>query len=211
MTSSSRRRLIVAAALLGAAPVLAGCGSGATANTSTPYAPTEAGILLDGDGGGYGRGGIKIPQAFVLGPESGAQIPAGGSAPLYLTMVNSTGRPETLEAIAPDDKSASSVKLPSPISMPPGKLVNTGRPASQVTVEGVRAPLRGGESLVLTLRFSGAGDVRMRVPVVTRSREFSSLSPAPEASPSGSPTPGPVVTPSPTATTTATATPTPSE
>ncbi|MDH2426987.1 copper chaperone PCu(A)C [Sphaerisporangium sp. TRM90804] len=192
MTSTSRRRVILVTALLAAAPALAACGAGADANTSNAYAPTEASVLIASDDSGktYGSKGIKIPQAFLLGPEPGAQIAVGGSLPLFMTMVNYGGRPETLSGIAVADQSVTSVRTPGSITLPPGRLVNTGRPVSQFVVEGAKKPFSGGETVALVLRFANAGDVRLTVPVITRSREFASLAPAaPAASPSTSPTP----------------------
>ncbi|GII85355.1 hypothetical protein Ssi03_33450 [Sphaerisporangium siamense] len=200
MTSTSRRRVIIATALLAAVPALAACGAGTDANTSSAYAPTEANVLIDGEGSAktYGRNGIKIAQAFALGPDSGQQIASGGSVPLYISMVNDGDGADTLESVAINDRSATSVKGGA-IQLPPGQLVNTGRP-SQIILEGVQKPLRGGESISLTLRFSNAGDIAMRIPVVTRSREYASLSPAPSAAPSTSATPSGTPTPTPSAT-----------
>ncbi|GAA3842876.1 hypothetical protein GCM10022226_77130 [Sphaerisporangium flaviroseum] len=206
MTSTSRRRVIAATALLAAAPALAACGAGSDANTSNAYAPTEANVLIDSHGSSksYGRNGIKVAQAFLLGPEAGAKIEPGGSVPLYLTMVNYGTAADTLEGVAVADQSAGSVKAQGSIALPPGKLVNTGRPASQVALEGTKKPLYGGESVTVTLKFTQAGDITMTVPVITRSREFAVLSPAPSAVPSTTPsaapsTATPAVTPSATA------------
>ncbi|MEZ0072996.1 copper chaperone PCu(A)C [Planotetraspora sp. GP83] len=184
MTSTSRRRAIAVAALLAAIPALAACGAGFDANTNTPYRPTEAGVLIQDTGSGtaYGQNGVKISQAFILGPDAGGQIAAGGSAPLYLTLVNSTGTPDTLTGIVSNGQQATSVKAPGPIQLAPDTLAKT----PGVTVEGLKQPLRGGESLQLTLQFKNAGDIALSVPVVTRSREFATLPPAaqPAASPS---------------------------
>ncbi|WP_248962546.1 copper chaperone PCu(A)C [Sphaerisporangium perillae] len=198
MTSTSRRRVIIVTALLAAAPALAACGAGTDANTNNAYAPTEANVLIDSNGSSkaYGRNGIKIAQAFLLGPESGAQIAAGGSVPLYLSMVNYGTAADRLEGVSVAGQAAASVKAPGVISLPPGQLVNTGRPASQVILEGTQKPLYGGESLTLTLRFATAGDIQMAVPVVTRSREFAGLPAAPSAAPSASATPAPTTSPS---------------
>ncbi|GGK95081.1 hypothetical protein Sme01_57900 [Sphaerisporangium melleum] len=193
MTSTSRRRVMMITALLAAAPALAACGAGADANTSNAYAPTEANVLIDSNGSAksYGRNGIKIPQAFLLGPEAGAQIAPGGAVPLYLSMVNYGTATDRLEGVAVAPQVATSVKSPGSIAVPPGQLANTGKPASQVVLEGIQKPLYGGETLQLTLRFANAGDIQMNVPVVTRSREYASLpaAPSPAASLPATPTP----------------------
>ncbi|GAB3152972.1 copper chaperone PCu(A)C [Microbispora hainanensis] len=198
MTSSRRRRAIAVAALLAAAiPALAACGAGFDANTNAPYAPNEAGVLYDGDGPGkaYGKNGVMIPQAFILGPDSGQELAAGGSAPLYLTLLNSTGTADQLTSIVPEEQKATSASVQSPIDLQPGVLAKT----PGVTIDGLKTALRGGESIKLTLLFKNAGDISLTVPVVARSREFATLPPAPTATPTaplatGSPAPSDAAT-----------------
>ncbi|MBX6387264.1 MAG: hypothetical protein IRZ07_30525, partial [Microbispora sp.] len=182
MTSSSRRRAIAVAALLAAAiPALAACGAGFDANTNVPYAPNDAAVLYDGDGPGkaYGKNGVMIPQAFILGPDSGQQLAAGASAPVYLTLLNSTGTPDQLTSIVPDAGKATSVNVQSPIDLQPGTLAKT----PGVTVQGLKTALRGGETIKLTLEFKNAGEISLNVPVITRSREYATLPPATQATP----------------------------
>ncbi|MEV3977959.1 copper chaperone PCu(A)C [Nonomuraea sp. NPDC049758] len=188
---TSRRWIVVAAAFL-AAPVLAGCGAGFDANTNKPYAPNEAVALIDQ--GAYGTRGIHIPQAFILGPDSGAQLPWRGSAPIYLNILNTAGAADTLQAVSAG--SVGSVKVATPIQLPPNQLVNTGKPQPQLMLESISTSLRGGESVRLDLQFANAGTVTLTVPVVTRSREFKDYPAAPNATPVATPS----ASPSPTAT-----------
>ncbi|WP_226900407.1 copper chaperone PCu(A)C [Nonomuraea phyllanthi] len=181
---TSRRWIVVAAAFL-AAPVLAGCGAGFDANTNKPYAPNEAQALIEN--GAYGTRGIQIPQAFILGPDSGAQIPWRGSAPIYLNILNTAGTPDTLEAVNAGDMGT--VKVTAPIQLPSNQLVNTGKPTPQIMLESIPKSLRGGESVKLDLQFANAGIVSLHVPVVTRSREFTEYPPAPGATAAPTPTP----------------------
>jgi copper(I)-binding protein len=185
VSSTSRRRVIAVAALLAAAPTLAACGTGFDANTNQPYAPTEAGVLISetGSPAGYGKNGVMISQAFILGPDSGGQIPTGGSAPLYLHILNTTTTADALSGITPDEQFAASVRTAGPIQLAP----NTPATTQQITVEGLKRSLRGGESVRLTLNFQKAGSVTLAVPVMTRSREFASLPPVPGAQPAPSP------------------------
>ncbi|MEV1173181.1 copper chaperone PCu(A)C [Nonomuraea sp. NPDC049784] len=183
---TSRRWIVVAAAFL-AAPVLAGCGAGFDANTNKPYAPNEAGVLIEN--GAYGTRGIQIPQAFILGPDSGAQLAWRGSAPIYLNILNTAGAPDTLEAV--NAGGMGTVKVTAPIQLPSNQLVNTGKPAPQIMLEAIPKSLRGGESVKLDLQFANAGIVSLNVPVVTRSREFKDYPPAPNATPAATPTPAP--------------------
>ncbi|WP_336208492.1 copper chaperone PCu(A)C [Nonomuraea sp. LPB2021202275-12-8] len=177
------RRWIVAAAAFLAAPVVAGCSAGFDANTTKPYAPVEAAALIDQ--GSYGKQSIHIPQAFVLGPDSGGQIPWRGSAPVYLNILNSGSTPDTLTAISAGN--VASVKLAAPIQLPSDQLVNTGKPAPQIILEGISTGLRGGESIRLDLQFAKAGTVSLNVPVVTRSREFADYPAVPGAIPAPTP------------------------
>ncbi|MEU5867219.1 MULTISPECIES: copper chaperone PCu(A)C [unclassified Nonomuraea] len=185
---TSRRWIVVAAAFL-AAPVLAGCGAGFDANTNKPYAPNEAVALIDQ--GAYGTRGIHIPQAFILGPDSGAQLAWRGSAPIYLNILNTANAADTLQAVSAG--SVGAVKVATPIQLPPNQLVNTGKPQPQLMLEGISTSLRGGESIRLDLQFANAGTVSLTVPVVTRSREFKDYPAAPNATPA--PTPSASATP----------------
>ncbi|MEV6159319.1 copper chaperone PCu(A)C [Nonomuraea sp. NPDC052129] len=182
----TRRRWIVAAAAFLAAPVLAGCSAGFDADTNKPYAPNEAGVLFD-QAKNYGTHGIQIPQAFILGPDSGAQLVYGGSAPVYLNILNTNGAPDTLTAV--NAGTMATAKVTTPIQLPSNQLVNTGKPSPQIMLEGISKGLRGGESIRLDLQFANAGVVSMNVPVVTRSREFKDYPPAPNATPAPTPTP----------------------
>ncbi|MFG1696719.1 copper chaperone PCu(A)C [Nonomuraea sp. NPDC049309] len=184
---TSRRWIVVAAAFL-AAPVLAGCGAGFDATTNKPYAPNEAQVLIEN--GRYGsESGIHIPQAFILGPDSGAQLPWRGSAPIYLNILNTSGTPDTLQAVNAGDMGQ--VKVANPIQLPSNQLVNTGKPSPQLMLEAIPKSLRGGETIKLDLQFANAGTISLNVPVVTRSREYATYPPAPGATPAATPTPTP--------------------
>jgi len=184
------RRWIVAAAAFLAAPVLAGCSVGFDANTDQPYAPVEAAALIDQ--GSYGQKNIQIPQAFILGPEPGGQIPASGSAPVYLNILNTGTSPDSLQAISAG--SVGTAKLAAPVQLPPDQLVNTGKPNPQIMVEGLAKGLSGGESVQLDLQFANAGTVSMTVPVITRSREFADYPAVTGAVPAPTPSPTPTAT-----------------
>ncbi|SDI51375.1 copper chaperone PCu(A)C [Nonomuraea jiangxiensis] len=188
---TSRRWIVVAAAFL-AAPVLAGCGAGFDATTNRPYKPNEAQVLIEQ--GKYGHeSGINIPQAFILGPDSGAQIAWRGSVPIYLNILNTAPTADTLQAISAGGMGT--VKLTAPIQLPSNQLVNTGKPTPQILLEGLPKSLRGGETIRLDLQFANAGSLSMDVPVVTRSREYKDYPPAPNATPAPTPTPTPSASP----------------
>ena len=183
---TSRRWIVVAAAFL-AAPALAGCGAGFDATTNKPYAPNEAQALIDQ--GSYGTRGIQIPQAFILGPDAGAQLAWRGSAPIYLNILNTAGTADTLQAVSAGNMGTA--KVTAPIQLPSNQLVNTGKPAPQIMLEAISKSLRGGETIKLDLQFANAGIVSLNVPVVTRSREYKDYPPAPNATPAPTPSPTP--------------------
>ncbi|NRQ33194.1 copper chaperone PCu(A)C [Nonomuraea sp. NN258] len=169
-----------------AAPVLAGCAAGFDANTNKPYAPNEAVALIEK--GSYGsERGIHIPQAFILGPDSGAQLAYRGSAPIYLNMLNAANTADTLQAVSVGD--LGTVKLKAPIQLPSNQLVNSGKPEPQIMIEGLSKGLRGGETFRVDLQFANAGVVSVNVPVITRSREFLDYPAAPGATAAPTPTP----------------------
>ncbi|WP_245642062.1 copper chaperone PCu(A)C [Nonomuraea candida] len=187
---TSRRWNVVAAAFL-AAPVLAGCAAGFDATTNKPYAPAEGQVLIAK--GQYGhQSGIHIPQAFILGPDSGAQLPWRGSAPVYLNILNTAAAPDTLTAVSAGDMGT--VKITAPIQLPSNQLVNTGKPSPQIMIEAIPKSLRGGETIKLDLQFANAGQISMNVPVVTRSREYKDYPPAPGATAAPTPSPTPSAT-----------------
>ncbi|MDP9846908.1 copper chaperone PCu(A)C [Streptosporangium lutulentum] len=186
MTRNSRHRVIAAAAFLAAAPALAGCGAGFDAITNHPYAPTEA-LATEAKG-------ISISQAFFLGPDSGTTIPAGAATPLYLSMVNTNQAPDTLVGIGVDP-ALGTAKVSAPVTLPVQTRVGVGKPTPTILIEGLKKPLSGGESIQVQLQFANAGLIPLTIPVITRSREFTSLPQAPGVS--ATPTPTPTSTPTP--------------
>ncbi|MBO3747278.1 copper chaperone PCu(A)C [Streptosporangiaceae bacterium NEAU-GS5] len=171
---------------------MAACASGFDANTNKPYVPSEPNVLITD--GTYGHNGIYIPQVFILGPDPGGTIPAGGRASLYLSVVNNNAQADQLIAVAPAGQQVTSVEGAEPIAVPPGTLVNMGKPSPKLTVTGLKQPLRGGESIPLTFKFQNAGDISITVPVITRNREYATLPPASEPAPT--PTATATLTPS---------------
>ncbi|SDI36682.1 Copper(I)-binding protein [Sinosporangium album] len=180
--SPSRRLALAAAAFLAAAPALAGCAAGFDSIVEKPYSPTEAISLKTNR--------ITIPQAFFLGPDSGGNLPAGGTTPLYLSLVNTAETADTLVGVTTEG--LGTVKLANPIALPSNQGVFTGTPTPQLVVEGLSKSLHGGESFKVNLQFANAGSVALHVPVVTRSREFAAYPavsgavapPAPKPTPS---------------------------
>lgn len=184
MTRNSRHRVIAIAAFLAAVPALAGCGAGSDAITNKPYSPTEAAT--------HNEKGIAISQAFFLGPDSGGSLPAGTATPLYMSLVNSEGS-DRLVGVGVDP-ALGTAKVTAPVDLPQAKRVEIGKPTPTILVEGLKKPLRGGEGIPVQLQFANAGIVQLTIPVITRSREFTTYPAAPGAS--AAPTPTPTPTPS---------------
>jgi copper(I)-binding protein len=185
VTRNIRHRAIVAAAFLAAAPVLAGCGAGADAITNKPYSPTEALSVK--------TKGIDISQAFFLGPDSGATLPAGAATPLYLSLVNTNAGSDQLVGLGVDP-ALGTAKVSAPVTLPQGRRVSVGKPTPTIMVEGLKKALRGGEGVKVQLQFANAGIVQLTIPVITRSREFTAYPQAPGASAAPTPTPTPSAT-----------------
>ncbi len=199
MTRNSRHWAIAAAAFLAAAPVLAGCGAGSDAITNKPYSPTEALTAK--------VRGIAISQAFFLGPDAGSQLPAGGATPLYLSLVNTNQRVDRLLGLGVDP-ALGTAKVVSPVDLPIEKRVGVGNPTPTIVIEGLKKPLRGGESIAVQLQFANAGVIPLKIPVITRSREYRDLPQAPASTPESSASASPAATAS--SEPTASATPSPS-
>ncbi|GAA3121806.1 hypothetical protein GCM10010466_10920 [Planomonospora alba] len=187
MTRIGRHRAIAVAAFLAAATALTGCGAGHDAITNQHYAPTEATSVK--------VNGLDISQAFFLGPDSGGTLPAGASTPLYLYVVNGTGQADQLVGLGVDP-AVGTAKVTAPVPLPAGgaQAAVVGRPTPTIMIEQLKKPLRGGEELEVQLQFEKAGVVSLRVPVITRSREFATLPPAQGASAAPTPTPTPSAT-----------------
>ncbi|MCG5217001.1 copper chaperone PCu(A)C [Streptosporangium sp. KLBMP 9127] len=182
MTSISRR-WVVFAAILAAAPALAGCAAGFDANTSKHYAPTEATSIKVKE--------IVVDQAFILGPDSGGSLPQGGSAPIYLSVVNTGQNSDTL--VSATTNGNGTVKIDTPITLWTNKRVSSGVPTPKLNIEGLTKTLTGGESIIVNLQFANTGTVAVTMPVIARSREFATLPPVPGAI--APPSPAPSATP----------------
>ncbi|RJL31013.1 copper chaperone PCu(A)C [Bailinhaonella thermotolerans] len=167
----------------------AGCAAGFDAQTSAFYAPV--------DGLTAKFRGITIADAFVLGPASGQVLPAGSPAPLYITLSNGNGAPDTLTAVAAPGF-AGQVKV-TPVPLPPKALVNLAKPSPTVILDKLATPVRGGENVKVTLSFANAGTTTVTVPVIARSAHYSTLPTAPGAPAASFVTPAPSPTPAATA------------
>ena len=194
MTRWNRRLLFGAIALL--VPVLAGCEAGLNAPTQE-FHPASAGVSTIANG-------ITVDNAFVLGPEVGSALPAGGRAGAFLALT------------APNDDRLVSVSAPGTatsvqvaggsVDLPSDQLVDLSGPAPQIVLTGLTNPLAGGESIQLVLTFATAGSVSLDVPVEPQAYDFATFSPPPIPNPTSTGTATPTGA-SATASATATASP----
>jgi copper(I)-binding protein len=179
---SRSRRAVTPLGRLAIAAVIAGLATGASACEAGNNAPTlefhpqSAGLDVVAHG-------IKIINAFVLGAATGS-LPAGHSAGVFLAMYNQGSSTEQLTgASAPGV--AKSVTIPAGgVTLPPNQAVNLTGPEPKIVLTGLLHPLPAGGSVRLLLTFSGAGAVPLTLPVLPRTSDFGTFSPAPSPSPS---------------------------
>jgi copper(I)-binding protein len=185
-------RRVTALAIAGALTLtsaVTGCGAGAHPETARPTQLTEGVNVSRTDLA------IQIRNMFVLGPSAGKTLPAGGSAPLYATLINSAtdGRPDTLVAVSSNISGAPAPLPGGGLALPSGQALSLNGPTGpRAVLSGLTQPLRGGENIQVALQFERAGVVKATVPVVPQSGDFQTYGPAPSAQPStpGASTPG---------------------
>jgi len=193
----ARRLLVLAIAAL--IPALAGCEAASNAPTQQWHQPT--------DGTGTVHDNIAIRNVFVLGAPIGSTIKTGGSAGVFLALINDGSWDKLIRISAPG--TATSVTLPGGgVSLASQQAVFLTGPAPKVVLEGLTRPLTGGSSVRLVLTFQNAASVSITVPVMPRAQYYSTFSP-PKPTPSPTPatkskhktsaTPTPSASPSPSA------------
>ena len=174
MTRFTRCLLLGATAMLVAA--LAGCEAGADAPT-LQFHPASNGTTTVVNG-------IRIDNAFVLGPAIGSSLPVGGQAGVFLSLTTQN-HDQLLSARAPG--TASSVTLTNaPVTLPPGMVVDMSGPAPEIILNNLTSPLSGGETVELALTFTTAGEVTLQVPVEPAAYDYTTYSPPPPPAPTGS-------------------------
>ncbi len=176
MTRWNRRLLFGAIAML--VPVLAGCEAGLNAPT-LEFHPASAGVSTVANG-------ITIDNAFVLGPELGSTLPAGGQAGAFLALTAPSD--DRLESVSAPGSAASVKVAGGSVDLPSYQLVDLDGPAPQIVLHGLTNPLSGGETVQLILTFATAGSVSLTVPVEARAYAFATYSPPAIPTPTASPT-----------------------
>jgi copper(I)-binding protein len=175
--TAAGRLLLGAGVLALLIPAIAGCQAGEDAPTLEFHSASSGAHTV--------FNGIQITNAFVLGAPSGATVPSGSSASLFVSLYNRNGSSDTLlRATAPG--SAASITLsggtvPLPANSSP---VNLTGPEPQVVLENLTQPLSGGNAIPVTFDFEHAGTVTLQVPVEPQSYQWSTYS-APTSAPAG--------------------------
>ena len=171
MTRFARCLLLGAIAML--VPALAGCEAGADAPTLA-FHPASNGTTTVVNG-------IRIDNAFVLGPAIGSSLPVGGQAGAFLALT-AQNHDQLVSAAAPG--TATSVTLTNgPVTLPAGAVADMSGPAPQIVLNGLTSPLSGGETVELVLTFTTAGIVTLQVPVEPAAYEYTTYSPPPPPAP----------------------------
>lgn len=153
---------------------LAGCGS-----VTTLEVPKSVGA------GSYANADdVLLRGIFVLGPPPATAIPRGGAAPLFLSIVNNSDRPDRLVRVSAPGVARSVTIENGGIDAPVRRYVGGG-PVPQVMLTDLVAPLRGNDSARITFTFRHAGTATTTVPVETYEGPFTTFSPSP--SPSATP------------------------
>lgn len=179
--SVARSTLIGGLALL-AVPAIAGCEAGLNAPTLEFH---------NAAGGTYTNfNDISISNAFVLGGPSGASVPAGGNASLFVGLYNNGSVDDKLVGISSSAASNVTIKGGGAAIPASGAADLTG-PEPTVVLKSLTKPLSSGENIPVTFDFAHAGAVTLHLPVEPQAFYYETYSPppvavAPSAKPSGS-------------------------
>jgi copper(I)-binding protein len=164
-----RKSLLAGAVALLVVPALAGCEAGLNAPT-LEFHPASSGQYQVIDG-------ITISNVFVLAAPSGASLPTGSRAGVFLGLYNNGSTGDRLTSVTLPSGGAASVTITGgSVTVPANSGVNLTGPKPQIVLNGLTAPLAGGQSIDLTLNFQNAGQAKLEVPVEPQSYYYSSLS-----------------------------------
>ena len=188
--TAAGRLFLGAGALALLMPAIAGCEAGNGAPTLQFHAASAGAQTI--------VNGIRITNVFVLGAPSGATLPAGSSASMFMALFNDGANPDTL--VSATAAGASDVALDGgTVPLPSETPVNLTGPTPSAVLTNLSKPLASGGFIKVTLQFKNAGPVTLQVPVEPQSYYWATFSPAPSA-PASAPAANPGSTVAPTAT-----------
>ena len=174
--TAAGRLILGAGALALLVPAIAGCEAGNGAPTLEFHAASAGAQTV--------VNGIKITNVFVLGAPSGATLPAGSNASLFMSLFNDGATDDTLTSASASG--AASVTLNGgTVAVPSQTPVNLTGPQPSAVLTNLSKPLPSGGYVTVTLQFKNAGPVQLKVPVEPQSYYWSTYSPAPSAGTTG--------------------------
>jgi copper(I)-binding protein len=192
--TAAGRLFLGAGALALLMPAIAGCEAGNGAPTLEFHAASAGAQTI--------VNGIRITNVFVLGAPSGATLPAGSSASLFMALFNDGANADTL--VSATAAGAAGVALDGgTVPLPSETPVNLTGPTPSAVLTNLSKPLASGGYVKVVLQFKNAGPVTLQVPVEPQSYDWATYSPAPSA-----PASAPAATPGSTVAVTPSATPT---
>ena len=178
LTTAVRRTCAIAVAA--AIPLLAGCEAGVDSPVLHWHPPTAG--ANKAIPAATGRGFIAIRNVFVLGAPLNSWLPAGGSASVFLAIVNTGARDRLVKVSAPG--TATSVTLPTGgVTLERSRTELLTGPEPEVVLTGLTHTLVNGRNIRLVLTFQNAGSVTLFVPVMAKASYYYTYSPAPSPSP----------------------------
>lgn len=169
MTTDRPRRLAAAASIVVLGLGLTACGTGGNAATSQQYQP--------GIGANVRVGDVQLYNALLVRNDDGTLSFSAG-------IVNTTDTAQTLESATFSPLSGSETVRMEPttdVEVAPGELFTIGTAGELAGIEG--EAFEQGRYVVVTLTFSGAGDVAIEAPSVERTEMYSSVAAEPAEQP----------------------------
>lgn len=174
----SRRRV---AAVLLCGPVLAACAAGRDAQTAL--------VETVSDAANANVGQLQVRNVRLAAPET-SLYGTGANVPLYLTVANRAGSADSLTDVTSDVATAV-VVVPAgasgasgtpgadtgagqptpasggilPLPVPTGSALTLGAASAHLVLQGIKHPLRPGQSVRVTFTFADAGSTTLTVPV----------------------------------------------
>jgi copper(I)-binding protein len=174
--TAAGRLILGAGALALLVPAIAGCEAGNGAPTLEFHAASSGAQTV--------VNGIRITNVFVLGAPSGATLPAGSNASLFMSLFNDGATDDTLQSASASG--AASVTLSGgTVAVPSETPVNLTGPQPSAVLTNLSKPLSSGGYITVTLQFKNAGPVQLQVPVEPQSYYWSTYSPAPSTGTAG--------------------------
>ena len=122
MSRYRRRAVAIAVGAIAVAPMVSACAAGRNPQTALPTQLVE--------GVNASRGDLAIRNVFVLGPEPGQRLPAGGAAPVYAWIVARGTVPDRLVAVDAPGVAQTAEIAGGGLTLPPNTLVPTNLAAS---------------------------------------------------------------------------------